>query len=544
MPEEVQESITYDYLSTITMPSGEICKLKDVDLRDEFNSRAKVYYVEGPLTDITEGVWTGTISGLTGYYNGLTIIYVPAVAGATGTTLSLNGYAATPCYTNNTTGVTTHYSVGTPILFTYSDGAWRRADYNKDTTYSTFANLVHTNGSFIANSAVYRYKLLFHVSEDNLTPLNNNNNVTKTTKTILINVEFEPFSEILYYATTTAISSGAVFPATALAYAHSAVDLRHTFNINDTVDPLTAGSDVYMKVSPQINGKVKIASAMPLTQTLPSTQNDIGYWYIYLGRAYSAYQISLYPYHPVYYYDGTSVRLKQNPKYGAVIGPHSSVSDHIATFSGTTGALIKDSGYPAATSLNRYGVCYSGSANAEKIVTLTDGVISDEEGTRITVLFMNKNTVSFPYMVVTDAYGNSVSGTIYNNSFPLYAQTALSGYNDFIYDGNCWNIVNRRIDYFDIVLSNQSVSSSTTNITYQKSTAAAGAGSLLYAVITRAWPQSNWDYGAIVSIVQQSDDANNIYLVLSTTSSQVYDINIRVFYESQYSPSAASGTST
>ena len=171
MPEE----ITYDYLSKITMPGGNICKLKDVDLRDEFNSRADVYYVEGPLTDTTEGVWTGTISGLTAYYNGLTIIYVPAVAGVSGgTTLSLNGLTAVPCYTTGTTALTTHYPVGTPILFTYSDGAWRRADYNKDTTYNVFANLVHASGSFIANSAVYRYKLLFHVSEDNLTPFGTN----------------------------------------------------------------------------------------------------------------------------------------------------------------------------------------------------------------------------------------------------------------------------------------------------------------------------------------------------------------------------------
>ena len=40
-----------------------------------------LYYVEGPSTDTTIGVWTGTIEGLTEYYDGLTVIYVPAVAG-------------------------------------------------------------------------------------------------------------------------------------------------------------------------------------------------------------------------------------------------------------------------------------------------------------------------------------------------------------------------------------------------------------------------------------------------------------------------------
>lgn len=105
-----------------------------------------VYYVEGPSTDTTVGTWTGTIDGLTAYYDGLTIIYVPAVAGASTTKLNINGLGAKTCYYTNTSALTTHFSVGTPILLTYINNAWRRADYDSNTntlqrTYRSATNV-------------------------------------------------------------------------------------------------------------------------------------------------------------------------------------------------------------------------------------------------------------------------------------------------------------------------------------------------------------------------------------------------------------------
>lgn len=98
-----------------------------------------IHYVEGPTTDTTAGIWTGTINGITELYDGLTIIYVPAVAGSSTTTLNINGLGAKTCYYNNTSTITTHYSVGTPILLTYRNNRWRRADYNNNTTYSAMS---------------------------------------------------------------------------------------------------------------------------------------------------------------------------------------------------------------------------------------------------------------------------------------------------------------------------------------------------------------------------------------------------------------------
>ena len=99
-----------------------------------------IHYVEGPTTDTTPGTWTGTINGITELYDGLTIIYVPAVAGGSSTTtLNINGLGAKTCYYSNTSAMTTHYSVGTPILLTYRNNCWRRADYNSNTTYSAMS---------------------------------------------------------------------------------------------------------------------------------------------------------------------------------------------------------------------------------------------------------------------------------------------------------------------------------------------------------------------------------------------------------------------
>ena len=104
--------------------------LSGYGISDATSKTEAIPYIVGPSTDTTAGTWTGTYEGITAYTDGLTIIYVPAVAGASTTTLNINGLGAKTCYFSNTSKLTTHYSAGTPILFTYRGGYWRRADYN------------------------------------------------------------------------------------------------------------------------------------------------------------------------------------------------------------------------------------------------------------------------------------------------------------------------------------------------------------------------------------------------------------------------------
>ena len=301
-------------ISQIKSPDNTVYDIKDATARDILDKQVHMYYVVGPSTDTTAGTWTGTIEGLTAYYEGLTVLYVPAVAGASTTKLNINGLGAVQCFYTGTTALTTHYAVGTPILLTYrtigTTAGWRRADYNSNTTYYVFTNLCHYTGAFVADSAVYRCQLLFHVDENRLTPLNNVSNNIGTSKTILTDVEFDPFGEIFYYASTTNVAANGDVPGTYLCFAHGDVDLRYSLNISNTVNPLTAKKDVYIKVSPQANGKVKLAAAYPIVQDLPTT-ND-GYWYIYFGRSHTdtKYKTPLYPHHPVFYHNGTNLVQK------------------------------------------------------------------------------------------------------------------------------------------------------------------------------------------------------------------------------------------
>lgn len=96
-------------------------------------SNQAIPYIVGPTTDTTAGTWTGTCEDITAYVDGLTIIYVPKVAGASTTTLNINGLGAKTCYYTNSSKLTTHFSVNTPIMLTYIGGTWKRADYDSNT---------------------------------------------------------------------------------------------------------------------------------------------------------------------------------------------------------------------------------------------------------------------------------------------------------------------------------------------------------------------------------------------------------------------------
>ena len=229
-------------------------------------------------------------------------------------TLNVNGTGAKPIYRYgttrpSTTDATNGWSAGAVLAFTYDGSGWVE-HYWFNNQYNLGHNVIGS-GAYTANSALYRYQLAFHMTRDKLTPLNNNDNVIGTTKTMLTTVEFDPFEKIYYYDSTTAVAANGSINAGTLYYTRSGLDLRYTFNCGDS--SLTAHKDVYLKCSKQSNGKFRIASASPLTQALPSSKD--GYYYLHLGRASSAYQMSLYDEHPIYFHDGTAVRQYWNVTY-------------------------------------------------------------------------------------------------------------------------------------------------------------------------------------------------------------------------------------
>lgn len=231
-------------------------------------------------------------------------------------TLNVNGTGAKVIYRYGTTRPSTNDSTngwpaGAVLAFTYDGSAWIE-HYWYNNQYGLGHNAIGS-GNFTAATVVYRYQLLFHKSRDVLSPLNNVDNNTGTDKAMLTTMEFDPFALIYYYDSTTAVAANGSINGGALYYTRSGLDLRYTFNCGQT---LTAHEDVYLKCSKQSNGKFCIASASPLVQALPAS-ND-GFYYLHLGRASSTYQMSLYGEHPIYYHDGTTLQeyVKQISRIG------------------------------------------------------------------------------------------------------------------------------------------------------------------------------------------------------------------------------------
>ena len=299
------------------------------NLKDAFARPHLVYYVRGTQTASTN-LWTGNLPYVDELYEGLTIAYFLPFAGtstAAKLTLTLKDGTNTdqiPVYLSGKDTISTGQPVNSIWEYVYQTvtvsgvnyTGWfsiRAYDTNSNTT--DIVNLYQGSAAYQANSAVYRYQLLFQMNENELTPLNNNSNATGTSKTMLTNVEFDPFGYVFYYNSTTAVSAGGNMTTT-LYYQRNTVDLRYTFNCGQT---LTAHKMFYLKLSLQSNGKVKIANATPWTHDLPNT-ND-GYLYMLLGRTYSTYQFELFKEHPIYYHDGTSLRQYVRPDLATSSNP-------------------------------------------------------------------------------------------------------------------------------------------------------------------------------------------------------------------------------
>lgn len=285
-----------------TQVSGVVAKINPGD-KDYAIAPSAYGYCE------TAAATAAKVVDMTGFklYTGVTIfVKFKERNAASNPTLNVNGTGAKNIYRYGTTrpGTTdaaNGWVAGAVLAFTYDGSAWIE-HYWYNNQYS-LANQSLGGGNFTAATAIYRYQLLFHTTREKLTPLNTSNNDTETSKPMLTTVNFDPFERIYYYDSTTTVSANGAVNAGALYFARSSIDLRYTFNSGST---LTAHKDLYLKCSKQSNGLFRIASASPLVQALPSS-ND-GYYYILLGRTTSTTNVALYESKPIYYHDGTAVR--------------------------------------------------------------------------------------------------------------------------------------------------------------------------------------------------------------------------------------------
>ena len=250
----------------------------------------------------TAGTWTVTIPGITTLTEGLTIkIRLKTSYNGTTNTLNLNGLGAKTVYFRYGNKLTSHYSKESVLALTYTTNAissgtdktgWIIENiYNSTNTYQ----LRKYYTRYKAKSALYRYMICFINKNDELIPANNVSNSTATTKT-LTTESFMLSKGIYYYNSTTTVAAAGYTGNSTLYQQLGLIDLRYSFNTGTT---LTANKPVYLVVTAQIDGQVKLAST-PIAQALPtSATNNL---YVFLGTAYDNYRIELTIKHPIYVY--------------------------------------------------------------------------------------------------------------------------------------------------------------------------------------------------------------------------------------------------
>lgn len=193
--------------------------------------------------------------------------------------------------------------------------------------YNTNDNTIHqqrdNNGNITVNSSagkLYQYMYCMTNKNGELIPFNNNNNATTTYTKTYNTAPFDPFGRILYYSSTTEVAAGSNAGATSL-YDHYQADVRRAMNIQSDgtagTTSLTAHKPIYLKVlynkttgtatfvqdtsSSSYLDRSGIVQALPTTNPNSGLTTNTYYLYIYLGKAYSLYQMELTLEHPVYY---------------------------------------------------------------------------------------------------------------------------------------------------------------------------------------------------------------------------------------------------
>lgn len=283
----------------------------------------------------TSTVFTVTVPGIDRLEDGVCcMVKNGVVTSASGFTLNVNGLGAKPCYTNlaAATRDTTIFNIAYTMLFVYDStrvegGCWicyRGYDANTNTV----GYQVRTNSSSLpASQKFYRYRLLFTSADGtHYVPANTSTSTDATAVRAVNQTPIDPFGHIAYYGYTSAVEANARPSATNLWIIYT-LTLGYSFNRTGAALTLDDWTPVYIKCAPQTDGSAIIDADNPYVQALPTT-ND-GKIYIFLGIAYSATAVELYNNHPVYYHDGTGIRLWTGIDYSSILARLSAIETQL-----------------------------------------------------------------------------------------------------------------------------------------------------------------------------------------------------------------------
>lgn len=268
----------------------------------------------------TSTVFTASVSGLTSLYDGACVLLKNGVVtSAANFTINVNGLGAKPVYSNMAaaTRESTIFNINYTLLFVYdstrvSGGCWiNYRGYYSDSN-SIGYQLRTNSGTLPAADDFVRYRLLFTSADGTKWVPATTSTSTNATSTRAVNQRaINPFGPIVYYSTTTAVAADTL-PSVSTTWEQYSLTLGYSFNRTGAALSLTYPAPVYIKAAPQADGSAIIDDTTPYVQALPST-ND-GKIYIFLGIAYSETNVELRVEHPIYYHDGTAIKLWTGPE--------------------------------------------------------------------------------------------------------------------------------------------------------------------------------------------------------------------------------------
>ena len=263
----------------------------------------------------TSTEYTASIPNINSYYDGLVILLKNGVVtSASGFTIDINNLGAKPVYSNMAaaTRETTIFNINYTLMFIYDSTRVEGGCWINYRGYYTDANSIGyqirgNNGTLPAKDKFVRYRLLFtSANGTHFVPATTSTSTNATSSREVNQSPIDPFGRIVYYSSTTTISAGGNPGATYL-WSQYQFALGYSFNRTGAALVLDYPAPVYIKCAPQADGSAIIDSTTPYVQVLPNTAD--GKIYIFLGIAYNATNVDLYEEHPVYYHDGTGIRL-------------------------------------------------------------------------------------------------------------------------------------------------------------------------------------------------------------------------------------------
>lgn len=194
------------------------------------------------------------------------------------------------------------------MMFIYSEdldegngGWWCYRGYDANTDIIGY-QLRTNSGNLVAADTGYKYRLwLTSADGSKWVPINTSTSTNATANRTLNTRPIDPFGPIVYRATNGTCSAGAGLGATGIWQQYT---LNIGYSYMATGFALTFPDSVFLRCTPQADGS---AVMNDIVQALPTSKD--GKIYIHLGTAYSATNMELQTEHPVYWHDGTGIRL-------------------------------------------------------------------------------------------------------------------------------------------------------------------------------------------------------------------------------------------